>query len=371
MQVLSHEHEHGFGHSALFYAGLDEYTRGTIDFLRTGIAAGEPALVVVAAEKIALLKEELGDDAECVRFADMNDVGRNPARIIPAWREFVDEHLREGSPVRGIGEPIWPGRSVDELVECQRHEALLNLAFADSPRWQLLCPYDVDNLPDDVLEGARRNHHDVDLADVAQPFGTPLPPVPERAFAFALDEGGLEGLRRFVTERGRELGLGAKTTSLAMTVNELGANSLRYGGGSAQVRLWSTGRTVVCEVRDAGFIDNPLVGRVKPSHDQEGGRGVWLANQLCDLVQVRSAPGATTVRVRLEKPGPVVVCRTPWGEIHLDERQCDRVTEALWRLGIGVPGAVLVATKLTQVRRRGAPHLDLGPRESAALEAAL
>ena len=53
-------------------------------------------------------------------------LGHNPARIIPAWRDFADAHA---GPIRGIGEPIWPGRGADELVECQLHESLLNVAF--------------------------------------------------------------------------------------------------------------------------------------------------------------------------------------------------------------------------------------------------
>jgi MEDS: MEthanogen/methylotroph, DcmR Sensory domain len=44
--------------------------------------------------------------------------------------------------LRGIGEPLFATRSADELVECQRHEALLNLAFQDAPGFWLLCPYD-------------------------------------------------------------------------------------------------------------------------------------------------------------------------------------------------------------------------------------
>jgi hypothetical protein len=54
---------------------------------------------------------------------------------------------------------------------------------------------------------------------------------------------------------------------------------------------------VTCEVRDSGFIAEPLVGRFRPSAAVEGGHGVWLANQLCDLVQVRSSRAGTTVRL--------------------------------------------------------------------------
>jgi len=34
-----------------------------------------------------------------------------------------------------------------------------------------------------------------------------------------------------------------------------------------------------------------------PSPEQEGGRGVYLVNQLCDLVQLRSSAEGTTIRV--------------------------------------------------------------------------
>jgi hypothetical protein len=78
-------------------------------------------------DKIEALRSELGPRARDVAWVDMADVGRNTARIIPAWREFLDEQADRS--LRGTGEPIWADRSAAELVECQRHESLLNLAF--------------------------------------------------------------------------------------------------------------------------------------------------------------------------------------------------------------------------------------------------
>jgi len=73
-------------------------------------------------------------------------------------------------------------------VECARHEALLNLAFAVGQAWWLACPYDTGSLPEAVLAEAERNHpwvtHDGErfgsptyrgLDDVARPFDDPLP----------------------------------------------------------------------------------------------------------------------------------------------------------------------------------------------------
>ena len=373
-----------FRHSALLYSGLDDYVRQTTAFLREGISAREPALVVIAPEKAALLREELGADAASVVFADMNEIGHNPARIIPAWREFVDANLGPGRPVRGIGEPIWAERTSEELVECERHESLLNLAFADSHEWHLLCPYDTESLPDAVLDEARRNHpllvehgmhrtSDVcrDLEEIARPFDAPLPPAPAGAQSFELGVGMLAALRRFVSDGAEQEGLADKTSSFALAVHELATNSLRHGGGGARVLLWSTVRSVVCEVRDTGRIGDPMIGRVRPGDEREGGWGAWMANQLCDLVQVRAVAGGTVVRVHMAKPPPVVVCRTPWGEVHLDERQYERVADSLWRLGVSVPGATTAATKLAQARRAGQNKVDLDERESPALERAL
>ena len=81
-----------FRHEALLYAGMQDFLAGTVPFVRGGVEAGEPVLVVESAAKIALLRAELGSDARSVVFADMAEVGANPARIIPAWRDFVSQH---------------------------------------------------------------------------------------------------------------------------------------------------------------------------------------------------------------------------------------------------------------------------------------
>jgi hypothetical protein len=147
-----------FSHEALLYADMDEYVAGTLAFIREGIAAAEPILVVVGAPKIAALTARLGADAGRVQFKDMAEVGANPARIIPAWHQFVESHAGSGRAFRGIGEPIYPERSPAELVECQRHEALLNVAFDGGPAWRLLCPYNTTALPLEVIEEAQRSH---------------------------------------------------------------------------------------------------------------------------------------------------------------------------------------------------------------------
>ena len=76
---------------------------------------------------------------------------------------------------------------------------------------------------------------------------------------------------------------------------------VRHGGGHGTLRLWSDGGWLVCEVSDPGHIRQPLVGRIRPASGQLSGRGIWLANQLCDLVQIRSSVAGTTVRMHMAR----------------------------------------------------------------------
>ncbi len=75
------------------------------------------------------------------------------------------------------------------------------------------------------------------------------------------------------------------------------SNSLRHADGARQILTWTNGTTVVCEVRDDGWVTDAMVGRLPPAPDQVGGRGLWIVNQLCDLVQLRSSATGTVVRL--------------------------------------------------------------------------
>jgi MEDS: MEthanogen/methylotroph, DcmR Sensory domain len=149
-----------FHHEALFYAGDGEFAERCRDFVEEGLERDEPVLVMVGSRKLDLLRRALGERADEVLFADMEVVGRNPARIIPEWARFVATHAGAGGSggMRGIGEPIWADRRPDELEECQLHESLINLAFAAADSFRLVCPYDTAALPADVVAEARRSH---------------------------------------------------------------------------------------------------------------------------------------------------------------------------------------------------------------------
>jgi anti-sigma regulatory factor (Ser/Thr protein kinase) len=304
-----------FRHEALFYAGDDEFLQGTVPFILEGLAQHEPVLVVVSEPKIAALRSALDCKANSVQFANMCQVGRNPARIIPAWRDFVNRNGGGLRKLRGIGEPVTADRSEAALSEWHRHESLLNLAFEDSGDWWLLCPYDTASLPSDVVDHAHRNHpflledgdhrtsaSAIDLDEIRAPFDEPLADPPADVPEFVFDTRGLAALRVLVRQLGTDAGFcETRIEDLVLAANEIATNSVRHGGGRGVLRVWTSGHTVVCDIRDAGQIDEPLVGRRRPLPDQIGGRGMWLVNQLCELVQVRSSAAGTIVRLHIER----------------------------------------------------------------------
>ena len=256
---------------------------------------------------------ELGGDAGHVLFADMGEVGVNPARIIPAWQDFLAAHAVDDRPVRGIGEPIWAGRSADEMAECERHEALLNRAFAD-PNFWLLCPYDTVALDERVVEEARRNHPFVREHHASQrqrelsgsrraqravrraPFGCATRRRDWSCSKHTIFPTCARWSRVSPPRPGSPRNAGRHWCSRSTRWRRTAS---RTASGRGTLRVWRGPTEVVCEVCDDGHVSDPLAGRARPGLNGEGGRGLWIANQLCELVQLRSFATGTVVRLHM------------------------------------------------------------------------
>jgi anti-sigma regulatory factor (Ser/Thr protein kinase) len=300
----------GFRHEIAFYEGLGDLARAVLPFVREGVARREPVLVAMAPARLDVVERALGADAVRVDFVDMTELGANPACIIPEWRRFLEDTADQGA-VRGVGEPVWPGRREVELCETELHEALLNLAFDGGPSWRLLCPYDVSSLPDGVVADARRNHPQLQPASASdqlsahachdharRTFASPLPAVPVRALVHCFTRVDISGVRRLVREVALEQGMAPhRVDDLMLAAHELATNSVTHGGGRGEVAIWREPGALAVEIHDHGWIEDPLVGQGLLDLQAEAGRGIWMANQLCDLVQVRSGDGGTQVRL--------------------------------------------------------------------------
>lgn len=300
-----------FVHPALFYRTSEEYLTGVGGFVRAALEAGEPAFVAVPGVQLTALREWLGDTAEAVDFADMTVLGRNPGRILAALQGFADQH--PGRPVRIVGEPIWPERSHAEILEATRHEALINTAFARRHA-TILCPYYVPGLPESVVADARRTHpvliHNgctrtsdayVEPAVVCADCDQPLP-APTDALTVHYTADQLAHVREragaWATASSPDK---ARASDLVLAISEAAANSLAHGGGRGTLRLWTTASgTLIAEISDAGHLGDPLAGRARPGlASSNGGRGLWMIHQLCDLVEIRATPAGLTLRLHL------------------------------------------------------------------------
>lgn len=299
----------GFRHEAVLYRdGIGGLLDAVLPFVAEGLEAGEPVMVAEPPEAIAALEVALGGDSSRVTFVDMSTLGRNPARIIPEWLRFVDRFGGRG-PVRGVGELAWPGRREVELDECRLHEALVNTAFGAGPAWRLLCPYDESALPAEVIDDVLTTHPYVDgpgrvpgacarRTEAMDEFTRPLPAAPVNAEEIVFDAADLAGLRSVVRRLCDQAALNEnRTDDLVLAAHELAGNSVQHAGGTGTLRAWRTRSALVIEVADTGSISDPLVGREPVLDLAESGRGVSIANQLCDLVQVRSGGAGTTVRL--------------------------------------------------------------------------
>ncbi|MFI1386407.1 ATP-binding protein [Embleya sp. NPDC020886] len=90
-----------------------------------------------------------------------------------------------------------------------------------------------------------------------------------------------------------------------LAIGEAAGNSLVHGGGTGTITLWRQDTHLICEIQDAGHVVDPLAGRHRPTPDQDGGRGLWIVNQICDLLQIRSTDKGTTLRLRVNVASPV------------------------------------------------------------------
>jgi anti-sigma regulatory factor (Ser/Thr protein kinase) len=299
-------------HDALFYTDAASYRSGCLDFVRAGVEQDEPVLVAVPQPGLGLLRSALTEaEAARVRTADMAQAGRNPGRIIgTVLTAFVHEHA--GQSVRIIGEPIWAGRSPDEYPACAEHEALINVALAESPAY-VLCPYDVRRLGREWLTDATRTHPTLaadgerwdspaytDPVALAAWFDQPPEPAPPEADVLVIGPTtGPSTARRFVHDYAQAAGMSeGRMRNLRTAVQELVVNTVVHAGGSGLLMVWTEGRTIVCQVQDGGRITDPLVGR-RPPAPPAVGHGLYTVHQVCDLVRVHRRRDGTLVRIHV------------------------------------------------------------------------
>ncbi len=318
MTAATETEDPGFVHSAFIYHSQREYLDCVAGFVADGLAADEAVLVAVPRGELASLRDVLcagGRQPAGLRMVDITEVCRNPARFMALEESFADKH--PDRRVRIVSQLSWPGRTNDEFVACIEHEALVNEAL-DGYRVTGLCLYDATRLGDDVLADARATHpllwrsgslqHSSDYApvDVLQRCNQPLPGNPGAVTYQVNESADLRPARSFAVDYAYWVGLSQDGLEhLQLVATELATNSLMYTDGACQLAFWRDDEHLVCEARDTGRFDDPLMGRMDPGPSGPASRGLFLVNAISDLVRTHTTATGTTIRAYLRfDPSP-------------------------------------------------------------------
>jgi len=296
-------------HVAFPYRDPGEYRAQILGFARAGLDRGEPLFVALPGDAVRMVASQLAGKSGELVYCDITDMSRNPARIIPELRAFFDQHA--GQRVRVVDEPAWPGRTPAEICEVIRHEALVNLAFSDAAA-TMMCPYDVTRLTPAIIADVRRTHPEhfgtggritangapAAAWQVPPDCDRPLPPPPAGAESLGYQTD-LAPVRRRVEIHAQRTSLAAgRVADLVLAVNEIAANTLGHTSSGGTLQVWHDSAEIFCQVQDRGWISDPLAGRIKRPPDGRG-HGLFLVNQVCDLVELRTGQGGTTVRMHM------------------------------------------------------------------------
>jgi hypothetical protein len=239
----------------------------------------------------------------------MTRSGRNPGRIIPnVLRAFADAH--PSGRVRIIAEQFWTGRAAREYPSCAHQEALINAALAGRSV-SMLCPYDVELVAPRTLAEVELHHPRVIDArgerasagfdpDRVTTDERLCSPVLGPSFTFDASRAALAG--QFACDHAARLGLSGDHAELKLIISELVARSLVHGGGVGSLRIWVERGYLVCDVRHAGHISDPLPDRPLTDPRRPDGRGLLMVHHLSDLIQQHSCPQGTMTRVYLKLP---------------------------------------------------------------------
>ncbi|WP_243712803.1 MEDS domain-containing protein [Actinomadura sp. 6K520] len=312
--VAAHGDQDVLVHQALMYGSRHEYLLTAVPYLRAGRRAGDAVVVLVEPPVAAALRGRLGrETAADIEFLDAAVWSHGPMHALASCHDRARADWWPRGRLRLLAEPVWRGRTPLETREWKRHDALLNVVFAGTPT-MIMCAYDTAVLPGHVLDAAVRTHPELTGPDgpaaagrytapaefCAECDASPLPPPPAVAARRSFATGGLPGLRSFLFTEAARLGLPEeRTLPFVLAVNEVATGIIRDGGGRGSLWLWAEAGELICDVADpVRVLADRFLGYEPPGakgHDA----AMWAVRRLCHIVETRSGPHGTQVRMRV------------------------------------------------------------------------
>lgn len=309
--MVTHELAPVLAHRALLYSSHDGLVDSLAPIIGAQLDAGQPVVAILDARTADELRRRLGAAADGVEFQRPERLCRYPAQALGHYLRIA-QRAGDGRRPTVIGLPQLGHDALDDELWV-RVEAAANVALAEH-RMDMISAYRSAGLARHLGEGIRRVHpwlhSDSDTRpspDYQDPgdFLTenPLPAPPALhgvtdEWAFGPAE--LAPIRKLVGDRGRQAGLPAgRREDFVLAVNELLTSSVSRDPRPGTFRLRLDLDAMVCEVSDAGQLDDPYVGLLPPGHDGPNRKALWLVRQLCETVHVWSDAQGTHVRLRM------------------------------------------------------------------------
>lgn len=302
----------GYLHDALFYESDEELLAAAVPFLRAGLDGSDGAVLACADRNATQLAGALQYDPRILLLDRSELYRRVPVAIETIVRTAGDGVSAGADRVRLAGEIDFDRPGWEEWT---RFEALSNAVFEPCPLWSV-CLYDTRRARAEVLEAARRTHQGlitaagrvrnpqyVSPAEFFREFAMDRPD-PLEATVPAIELDGVIDLA-LLRQRVRELlaGSGARPETVygfVFAVSEVATNALEHGRPPVTVRVWTGQDRSVCTVADHGDgFGDPLSGYQPPRDDDtgRGGRGLWMARRMCDVVSAARTSDGFTVRI--------------------------------------------------------------------------
>jgi anti-sigma regulatory factor (Ser/Thr protein kinase) len=322
----------GAAHTALIVDSGDELLTVLVPELRRSAGSYDETLLVVGKDTRTLLTEHIGDLDGALRWGDPSAFYQRLGFAYEGFRRYLAEQHTAGRRVHVVAEPdltggVDAGMHADRAAAYLAYEAVCNETYAPYDG-ATTCIWNQRHHPAFVLNGVRATHRYLLTATSRVPSppylsperyladrqDLPLQPAPadvDREVVLA-EVAELSRLRAVLHSwAGEHHFAGEPVDDVVVAAVEVAANGLLHGAAPVRVRAWHRNDTLIVQCDDtAGRRIPATAGYRRPqlAHAAPGGRGLWLARQLTDVVITESTPGRTSVRLHFPyavmHPGP-------------------------------------------------------------------
>ncbi|WP_250032766.1 sensor histidine kinase [Paractinoplanes maris] len=316
-----HEGADGPAHTALIIDSDNELLNTLLPELRRSAGRYDEVLLVIGRDTRTMLAEHLGDLGGALHWRDPSAFYQRLGFAYEGFRRYLAEQHAAGHRVHVIAEPdlaggVDAGMHADRAAAYLAYEAVCNDTYAPYDA-AVTCIWNQRHHLTGVLDGVRATHRY--LLTTAGRVPSPTYQGPERYLAgrqdLSLQPAPADVDHEVVLTEVADLSrlravlypwadqhhfAGESADDLVTATVEVAANGLRHGAAPVHVRAWHGQDTLIVQCDDSAGRPIPATAgyrRPQPAGAAPGGRGLWLARQLADIVITDTAPGCTSVRL--------------------------------------------------------------------------